>query len=1287
MNPTNKKKCVLGLAIILSLLIVTAIPLISPNNQSSFPLQANTFANTPIFNPITPISKDNPQPVDLWWNTSWCFRKEVNITEPGYVNRVNEPYELSGITFPSGHCHKNSIRVLYYNHITANWVEVPVQIQNPDPPSGDIITSCDLIFPVNVTAGGTSTYYVYYNDTYTGPPKTYSTPLSVSVVGNNSYFTFDTGVISGTYQIEYIVSDTDASFQIFRVGGVNLVPSSGLHRGIDRIDADDPGRDSYAVDNQLNWTAEIIENGPIRTTIKIYKTSTDKFLAAAGGGSYGTFNKTYTFYAYQGYVAIQTASPSGVDQIPIYDFAVIAVTSKWNFYVDNNNRGTATSIPFSDVKAGVQPLNYMVLVRNDGIGFGLLGSPQWPRDIMNGTSIEYGTNIDGGVSSFGIRNDDRASNEYKINVPFKYYAVGLTGGFDQAVNTWYQVNQPLSRNVGSEVRIFFPLKVTVNDNFGNPIPGANVNVYEDPALSLLNDTKSTNTQGQCIFTIFENYTTDQYWIQANVTGDYTPDTTYLSQAYRWNPFENFSEPISSLTINMNITRIYIEVWDNASHRVQNANVTLNYTSESLTNISQMVNQYFANCSFYAYANQLLNIDVYVGITKYDIENITILGTTQTVTQPINMDNPKAFKVYLKWNFGSTPSYLQCANGTQLLNIFWTDVVRFDVCLKNIRETCIEAQWMNFTIYNSLGQEVYSDTMNATGTPGRYYAQFNTSMISLLGGESYTIRVIAKPQLPNYQYPTPIDIFMPLKKLPVFPDFIPSVTTYWRQNLALYITIGGSYEDTHRSLPVTGATVRFTISGTGYVNWNMESWGAQGPGWYKIPNNVIDDLVPGKYDITITATLANYDIPLVNIPLTINSIPTKIVAPTTNLEGFFDENISVTIQFLHDVTSAGIVNANVTWTIRENTSVNGDLTDPWNLGNYTGQITAGTLPSGVYTVIIQATKTNYTTQFEYLTLDLKGTPTVLGSTLMVPQLFGSSEYLFAGPLIQVENSWYLIPVSFTYEDRNGTAVPDASITVSLNLPVYQFGEGWKKGVVEQDVHTLQVGSGIYLILVPSFGLPPGVYFMNIMASATNYQTQQIPIVLSIKEKAVPFGPWRIPLSMLFTIIAAIAIPTTAFGAYTFYRRARIPAIIKRIDELIKAISRGEKVTPRPILREKVVSAILSEELAIVGVEPRIEKYIPVELADLIVPLLVESGMKEKEAYALAIELKTAPPADKERLLESVGIPGETSARIIQMIEEYEERQEPFRKAPKRETPEEPEEPESEESGEESGEEQE
>jgi len=218
------------------------------------------------------------------------------------------------------------------------------------------------------------------------------------------------------------------------------------------------------------------------------------------------------------------------------------------------------------------------------------------------------------------------------------------------------------------------------------------------------------------------------------------------------------------------------------------------------------------------------------------------------------------------------------------------------------------------------------------------------------------------------------------------------------------------------------------------------------------------------------------------------------------------------------------------------------------------------------------------------------------------------------------------------------------------------------------------------VIPTYGLPPSAYPIVVSASAPLYESQQSFFLLQVKERSVliPLVNIRVPLTLFLMVVLSLAIPTSVFTAYTYIKRARIPAIIRRIDEMIKAISRGEPVTVRPITRESVISRILEDELSIVGVEPRVEAYVPVELAQRLIPLLVEAGMGEREAYALAVELKTATPAEREKLLESVGVPGETSERIMKLIEEEEERREAFRKPSKPErAAEKPESPEEEE----------
>ncbi|MFB0561421.1 MAG: hypothetical protein ACETWM_09440, partial [Candidatus Lokiarchaeia archaeon] len=400
MGKISKKKILLSSVIILGFLTVMLIPFVYQTNQPLLP--TNPYAPANIETPTLIESKQNPRPVNLWWNYSWNYRRQINVREPGYVSRINDIAKVH-LTFTNGHCYNNSIRVAYYHPYTYDWVEVPIQLENVtyfSPPNDNYIDECDLMFLCNVTRRRTSTYYVYYNDSYTGAPPTYNTPLNINIVGN-SYFTFETGVISGNYTIRYsgTGTDDDACFRIFKVNGIDIIPTSGMHSGIDRIEGDDPGMVSG---NLLNWTAELIEDGPIRAIVRVSKLSTDEFASSIGGGTYGPTNKTYTFYAYQGYISVSVNSI--ISSLPVYDFAAVNITNQWRLYIDTYDLGVATDYPWTDLLSSPQPYNYMSLVRNDGIGLSLIGSPKWPYDTYeaeNRTSMEYGYGtVDPGVFSF-----------------------------------------------------------------------------------------------------------------------------------------------------------------------------------------------------------------------------------------------------------------------------------------------------------------------------------------------------------------------------------------------------------------------------------------------------------------------------------------------------------------------------------------------------------------------------------------------------------------------------------------------------------------------------------------------------------------------------------------------------------------------------------------------------------------------------------------------------------------------------------------------------------------------
>jgi len=390
---------------------------------------------------------------------------------------------------------------------------------------------------------------------------------------------------------------------------------------------------------------------------------------------------------------------------------------------------------------------------------------------------------------------------------------------------------------------------------------------------------------------------------------------------------------------------------------------------------------------------------------------------------------------------------------------------------------------------------------------------------------------------------------------------------------------------------------------------------------------------------------------------VNTVPTELIGDDS-LSVHWKDNLTVIVLLNNTHNGAPVSDASVSYTLKNSTGhvvYQGSLTSEGE-GRYSLILSTdspNTTP-GEYTLVISAVKENYSTSTKTVHIAVLGIATIPSYSNYYVSDPNSPALISFGPFIQVENNIPFVVVLFTYTDTEGNPVPNASVTINGIIPSIPLGKGLDTSItINGIVPTINLGSGVYAFVIPT-NLPPSVIPFSIIASSENYETVSTFNLLVIKEWAIPipFTSIRIPFSILSIAAACIATPTIGFTAYTSIKKARIPRAIKRIDELIKAISRGERVEVKLISREKVISSILAEELAIVGVEPRVERYIPVELADRIVPLLVESGMKEDEAYALAVELKTAAPAERERLLESVGISGETSARVLQIIEEEE-----------------------------------
>jgi len=154
--------------------------------------------------------------IDPWWNTFFEYRRKVNITEVAGVTVNDFPVDFH-IDFDPPAYYKSqyihSIRVYDYS---GN--EVPIQIYNVTvySYSDNLISEANIVMYVDLSAGYTYTYYVYWTDNEIEESVSYGKTVDFSSVSSGYVFSTD------MYDVE---TNNDFGGKIYRVyiGGVDII--------------------------------------------------------------------------------------------------------------------------------------------------------------------------------------------------------------------------------------------------------------------------------------------------------------------------------------------------------------------------------------------------------------------------------------------------------------------------------------------------------------------------------------------------------------------------------------------------------------------------------------------------------------------------------------------------------------------------------------------------------------------------------------------------------------------------------------------------------------------------------------------------------------------------------------------------------------------------------------------------------------------------------------------------------------------------------------------------------
>ncbi|MFX0097929.1 MAG: hypothetical protein ACFE7E_09240, partial [Candidatus Hodarchaeota archaeon] len=132
------------------MLFIALLLLVAFSFQLPIPLPVKANGSPPYHNGVETYEWD-----PLLYS-QWDYRIRVTVTEPGFVNRTNEPINVY-LEFPSGFAREKNIHVKFYN---GTWNLVPYQVWNTT--GTPHLDSCTITFLSNITKGDTVHYYVYF---------------------------------------------------------------------------------------------------------------------------------------------------------------------------------------------------------------------------------------------------------------------------------------------------------------------------------------------------------------------------------------------------------------------------------------------------------------------------------------------------------------------------------------------------------------------------------------------------------------------------------------------------------------------------------------------------------------------------------------------------------------------------------------------------------------------------------------------------------------------------------------------------------------------------------------------------------------------------------------------------------------------------------------------------------------------------------------------------------------------------------------------------------------------
>lgn len=517
----RKKALILSSLFLLSIfLLVTAIPPATLLVPTTPPLSNNP---TTIGIKADPTSEDYP----YWWDTSYIYRREIifNNTASQFAI-VNQPVDIY-MTFDSERCHHDSVRVQYWNSTSKTWSPggdgIPYQIWNSTS-SGNHYTSFTITFYINVSASSSASYFIYYNDSYSGSPPSFTPEVSYTnpstgvwnFYGQNYWAVIDNSTNGGKIYLSYNNASGswspwayDNEFHWSPQYTIDVVIKKG-----NRVKYDTWIYDSSGSGHPAESTLIMETGGPL---FIMFSTLTKLTLTSGGNGApneAGYANVTYRFFKWGWITETQTNITYN------FEFGVeYSLPGGWKrilelgHYVGNNYRfnpqltilsykyGVKTTVdPFTGEESFGEPYWFALYSTSNGQ---LAGVVDLMLPTLNGVeNRNWGYSAKG--TSFTPEEWQRTwpvnltIGDY-VNEKYAFYVGGSLSSFEafaDSISFLGRESAPLVITIVDEEYVHYTVYVHVTDYDGAELANANVTVYSG---SNYVGSKVTNSSGYVRF--------------------------------------------------------------------------------------------------------------------------------------------------------------------------------------------------------------------------------------------------------------------------------------------------------------------------------------------------------------------------------------------------------------------------------------------------------------------------------------------------------------------------------------------------------------------------------------------------------------------------------------------------------------------------------------------------------------------------------------------------------------------------------------------------------------------